>query len=436
MPGLFKTTRNIFSIKELRTRIAYTLLFVAIYRLGTYVFLPWIDPEVVRRQWESQKADNLWDQLIGTALDSHSILSLGIQPYISASIVIQLASFAFPYFQRLQQEGMAGRSKLNQITRQLTILLAFLQSIPLVFQINPGAILGGATYWCYASSIILLTSGAMFSVWLADRISEKGLGSGASILIMVGILTKFPLALKEEVTNEGQNYLFLIIEAVVFIGVVVAVITFMQGTRRIELQYARQMMVATRSYSGTRQYLPIKINATGVMPVIFANIFVGITKYCCDKLKEKSDIAHAIAEAFSNTNKWQFNLCQAVLIFVGTFMYAAVFINPVKIANELKQNNGFIPGVKPGRPTAKYIDRVMSRVIFPGAVFLAIIAMIPAIASWEGIGITEKFSRFYGGTSMLIIVGVILEMVQHIGGHLNMAHYDTMMQSSQKMPDL
>jgi preprotein translocase subunit SecY len=434
--GVFKTIRRMLSIKDLRVRIAYTLFFVTLYRLGTYVFLPWIDPYALKKFWDSQKSANMWDQLIGTSLDSYSIFSLGIQPYISASIVVQLASFAFPYFQRLQQEGIAGRSKLNQITRRLTILIALLQGIPAVWDINPKFVLGGATRWFYVSSLMLMTASTVFSVWMADKITEKGLGIGASVLIMVGMMAKFPKALKGEIMKEGQNMLFLILVLVGFFCVVLIIITFMQGTRKIRLQYARQMMVATHSYQGTRQYLPIKMNATGVMPVIFASILVGIVQYGCDKLKEQSDIAHSIATALKSPTNWQFNLSQAVLIFVGTFMYAAVFINPRKISNELKQSNGFIPGVKPGLPTAKYIDRVTSRVIFPGAIFLALVAMMPSLVSWHGIGITKEFSRYCGGTSLLIVIGVILEVINHVNGHLHMAHYDDMLQNTTKVSDL
>ena len=439
MKNFFSSLKKASSIPALRKKILYTLFFVAIYRLGNLFILPWINAVKFFEGQEKAKM-NFWDSLLGTSLGTSSIFSLGIAPYISASIIIQLAGFVLPYFQRLQQEGMTGRAKLGRITRYFAVVMAIIQATLQVRSIDKEYLLianNGSYLWFYIVSVILMTAGSVISIWLADLITEKGLGNGTSILIMAGIISRLAPALITEVRE--QRGFMLLIELLVFTAIVLGTIIFMQGVRKIGLQYARQM-TSMYSYGEGRQYLPIKINATGVMPIIFASVFVGFVKFCAKFLHEKVDWAFAgkVKNVFEDIHGWKFNVAKAVLIFLGTIMYAAVFINPVKIANELKQSNGFISGIKPGRPAAQYIDKVMSRILLPGALFLAIVALLPAVVYWEGNGLvkTAEFSQFYGGTSMLIIIGVIIEMVQQVEGHLNMVYYDSILQEKEHLPNL
>ncbi len=427
--SFLEKTKKVLLIKELRNRLLYTLCCCTVYRLGTYILLPHLNPETVLATMQKTKESSMWDRLLGTSLDTHSLFLLGISPYITASIVVQFCGFSIPYFQQLQQEGQAGRAQLKKITRQLTVLMAIGQAIPNVFNIQTNFILGSdqwGAYWFYVTSILLITASSMFCVWLADSITEKGLGNGTSVLIMVGIIAKLPQAIIVEFTNVNQTILFLIIELIILFFIILAIIIFMQAVRQILLQYAKQMANSSLAFGGKRQYLPIKMNMTGVMPVIFASTFVRIISFLAKILKDKSTIAKTIAEALKDSLNWQFNLCLAILIVIGTFTYASLFVNPIEIANQLKQSGGFISGVKPGRPTAHYIDTIISRVILPGALFLAIITMIPSIAAWEKIGISREFSGFYGGTSLIIIIGVILDMVEAIEGHLTMNQYNSL----------
>ncbi|MEM9569350.1 MAG: preprotein translocase subunit SecY [Bacteroidota bacterium] len=427
MKNLFSTIKDIYSIKTLRKRLAYTLFFAFIYRLGTYVLLPWLNSAKVVESFKRQAEENYWDKVFGTSLSSHSLFSLGISPYISASIVMQLFTFSIPYFQRLQQEGTAGRNKINQYTRQLAIIMAILQGIPTLANTNNEFILGINTWgktWFRATSLVLMIASVMFCIWLADCISEKGIGNGTSILIMTGILSKLPAALKKEWYSKGKTALFLFVEGMVFLFIVIAVIVFIQGVRKVTLQYARQMTMDSNKYSGKQHHLPIKMNITGVMPIIFASMFVGILRWLASFLKDKVDFAKSIEEALQ-LHKWQCNALQAVLIFLSTFIYAAIFTNPAKIANDLKRSGGFISGVKPGRATTLFLDRTISLVVAPAALFLALVAMLPSVAYWAGV--SEEFSVFYGGSSLLIIVSVVLEMVQHVESNLSMLYYDKMM---------
>ena len=441
MKNFFDTCRDIFRITQLRQRLLSTLFYVVIFRLGTCILLPWLDTTKVVESFKMRSEANFWDRMLGTSFASLSLFSLGISPYITASILVQFFTFAFPYFQRLQQEGQSGRVKLNYVTRILTIPLAVGQSLPRIFTIRKELILGAGEvnmFWFYLNATLLITAGAMFSVWLADRITEKGLGNGASVLIMVNILAKLPKAIVGEIRTENRTVLFFIIEFFILFLIVLSIILFTQAVRKITLQYARQMMV-NYSYGGdSRQYLPIKMNITGVMPIIFSNIFVGIAAFFAGVLHTKLEfsVAGRIAAALKDTLSWQNNATQAVLIFFATFVYASIFVNPMKIANDLKQNNAFISGVKPGQATAHFIDKTISRVIFPGAIFLAIVAMFPALVASKAVGVSEDFAHFYGGTALLIITGVILEMVDQIQGHLDMHQYDKLMLGMKKVPNL
>ena len=427
MKKLFSTIKDIYSIKTLRKRLAYTLFFALLYRLGTYVLLPWLNSAKVVASLKKQGEENYWDKVFGTSLSSHSLFSLGISPYISASIIMQLFTFSIPYFQRLQQEGTAGRNKINQYTRQLAIIMAILQGIPTLRNTSPEFILGINTWgktWFRATSLFLMIASTMFCVWLADCISEKGIGNGTSVLIMTGILSKLPEALKKEIYTKDKTILFLFVEGIIFLLIVLTIIVFIQGVRKVTLQYARQMTMDSNKYSGKQHHLPIKMNITGVMPIIFASMFVGILRWIATFFKDKIDFAKSVGEALE-PHKWQCNALQAVLIFMSTFIYAAIFTNPSKIANDLKRSGGFIPGIKPGRSTMLFLDRTISLVIAPAALFLAIVSMLPSVAHWAGV--SKEFCTFFGGSSLLIIVSVILEMVQHVESNLSMLYYDKMM---------
>jgi preprotein translocase subunit SecY len=439
MKNFFSSLKKASSIPALRKKLLYTLFFVAIYRFGNFFVLPWINAGKVFEVQKNNVAD-FWDSLLGTSLNTFSVFSLGITPYISASIIIQLAGFVLPSFQRLQQEGMTGRAKLNRLTRYLAVVMAIIQAIVRARGIDKGYLLideKGSYFWFYFFAVLLMAAGSVFSIWLADLITEKGLGNGTSILIMAGIISRLVPALITEIRE--QRGFMLLVGLLVFTAIVFATIVFMKGVRKVGLQYARQM-TSMYSYGEGRQYLPIKINATGVMPIIFASVFVGFLTFISKVLYEKFEWAFAgkIHDVFKDAYGWKCNAVKALLIFLGTIMYAAVFINPVKIANELKQNNGFISGVKPGHSTAQYIDKVMSRILLPGALFLAIVALFPSVVYWEGNGLvkTAEFSQFYGGTSMLIIIGVIMEMVQQVEGHLNMVYYDSILQEKEHLPNL
>lgn len=425
MKKFFQTIRDIFSIEDLRIRILNTIGFLIIFRLGSFVVLPGVDPDKLTTPGGIFDFLNIF---LGGAFNRASIFALGIMPYISASIVIQLMTVAVPYFQKLQKEGDSGRKKMTQITRILTIAITAAQAISyLTVTIPADAILVDNRFYFTISSVIIITTGTMFCMWLGERITDKGIGNGISMLIMIGIIAGFPTAIIQEAAAKGmQGALLFILEILALFFVVMATVMLTQAVRRIPVQYAKQV-VGNKVYGGQRQYIPLKVNASGVMPIIFAQALMFIPPMIAGFWRDSSDIANTIGNTFNDFTSWQYNVVFGILVVVFTFFYTAITVNPNDIADNLKRNGGFIPGIKPGKQTSEFIDTILTRITFPGSVFLAIVAILPAIASLAGV--TQGFSYFYGGTSLLIMVGVILDTLQQIESYLLMRHYDGMMKS-------
>jgi preprotein translocase subunit SecY len=429
MKRFFQTIRNIFSIEDLRVRILNTIGFLIVFRLGSFIVIPGIDAShpSLAGAGATQGILGLLNTFLGGSFSRASIFALGIMPYISASIIVQLLTFAVPYFQKLQKEGDSGRKRLNQITRVLTIFITGFQSYAYIRgTIDVGAIIQPGFFF-FMSAITVLVAGTMFCMWLGERITDKGIGNGISVLIMIGIISRLPLALYDEaVNNRGMNgALLFIIELLVLFAIVMGVILLTNATRRIPIQYAKQV-IGNKLYGGKRDFIPLKMNSAGVMPIIFAQALMFIPVMLAGLWKD-SDISAYIGQTFSDPYSWQYNTLFGVMILVFTFFYTAITINANDIADNLKRNGGFVPGVKPGKQTAEFIDTVLSRITFPGALFLVMIAILPAFAVRAGI--SQNFSHFYGGTSLLIMVGVILDTLQQIESYLLMRHYEGMMKS-------
>ncbi len=426
MKKFIQTIRNIFAIEELRTRILNTIGFLIIFRLGSFVVLPGVDPSKLTTG--AGGIFGLLNTFLGGAFERASVFGLGIMPYISASIVLQLMTVAVPYFQKLQKEGDSGRKKINQITRVLTIFICMAQSLAYLSASIPAeAIILENEFLFKLSSMVILTSGTIFCMWLGERITDKGIGNGISMLIMIGIISRFPGSIVAEAVTRGMSQaLIFILELVVLFFVVMATVALVQAVRRIPVQYAKQV-VGNKVYGGQRQYIPLKVNSSGVMPIIFAQSLMFLPAMLAGFWREQSDIAQYIGTTFSDIQSWQYNLLFAVLIILFTFFYTAITINPNQIADDMKRNGGFIPGIKPGKQTSEFIDNVMSRITLPGSFFLAIIAILPAFAMIAGVN--SGFAQFYGGTSLLIMVGVILDTLQQIESYLLMRHYEGMMKS-------
>ncbi len=435
-----ETCKNIWKIEDLRNRLLTTLLFVLIYRFGSFIVLPGVDASVLEEISSTHDQTRggllaLLDMFSGGAFSNASIFALGIMPYISASIIVQLLGIAVPYFQRLQKEGESGYRKMNQITRYLTVAILLFQGPS--YLVNLQAQMGGALpdsvgfNWFTISSTLILLAGSMFVMWLGERITDKGIGNGISFIILIGIIARLPGAIIQEFTarlnNAGGGLIVFLAEIVALILVIAVAIMLVQGTRKIPVQYAKRI-VGNKQYGGVRQYIPLKVNAANVMPIIFAQAimfiplaFVGFS----------SDGSGWFARNFlNNTGVW-YNVVFALLIIVFTYFYTAIIINPTQIAENLKLNNGFIPGVKPGKKTAEYIDDIMSRITLPGSIFLAIVAILPAFA--QVLGVSQGFAQFFGGTSLLIMVGVILDTLQQIESHLLMRHYDGLLDSGSRI---
>jgi preprotein translocase subunit SecY len=425
MKRFFQTIRNIFSIEDLRVRILNTVGFLIIFRLGSYVVLPGVDPDKLTTPGG---IFDFLDIFLGGAFNRASIFALGIMPYISASIVIQLLTVAVPYFQKMQKEGDSGRKKMTQITRVLTIAITAAQSISYIAVTIPAeAILVESRVLFTVASVVIITTGTMFCMWLGERITDKGIGNGISMLIMIGIIAGFPQALIQEAAAKGmQGALLFILEILALFFVVMAVVMLTQAIRRIPVQYAKQV-VGNKVYGGQRQYIPLKVNSSGVMPIIFAQALMFIPGMVAGFWRDSSEIANVIGNTFNDFTSWQYNLVFGLLVVVFTFFYTAITVNPNDIADNLKRNGGFIPGIKPGKQTSEFIDTVLTRITLPGSIFLAIVAILPAIASLAGV--TRGFSYFYGGTSLLIMVGVILDTLQQIESYLLMRHYEGLMKS-------
>jgi len=427
---LIQTIKNIFKIEDLRARLLYTFGIILLYRLGKYVTLPGIDPSQLAglKHQTSSGIMGLLDMFSGGAFSQASIFALGIMPYISASIVVQLLGIVFPYFQKLQKEGESGRRKMNQYTRYLTVAVLILQAptylINLHAQLPATAFILTGTFFT-VSSVVILTAGTMFVMWLGEKITDKGIGNGISLIIMIGIVARMPANFIFEAgtrMNGAGGAIALIVEMLFLFAVVLGVILLVQGTRRVPVQYARRI-VGNKQYGGVRQYIPLKVNAAGVMPIIFAQAIMMLPMIIAGYASSGS----GFIVAFSDMYGFWYNLVTAILIIVFTYFYTAITINPVQMAEDMKKNGGFIPGIKPGRRTVEFFDTIMSRITFPGSIFLAIVAILPSIAVKSGV--TPQFAQFYGGTSLLILVGVILDTLQQIESHLLMRHYDGLMKS-------
>ena len=431
-----ETFKNIWTIEELRKRILVTVLLVLVYRLGCYVVLPGISPsdiDALASFTNKSGLMQLLDMFSGGAFSQASIFALGIMPYITASIVIQLCGMILPSFQKMQREGESGRQKMNQYTRYLTVLILILQApaylINLQVQVN-GAANGAAMsfgFWTVVYLTIILAAGSMFIMWLGERITDRGIGNGISFIILVGIIARLPGALFFEFTSRlpgttaGQGGLVMfIVEVVLLFAVTVGAVLLVQGTRKVPVQYAKRI-VGNRQYGGARQYIPLTVNAAGVMPIIFAQAIMFIPMTLAGFRGAESGFLHA----FTDINSFWYNAVFFLLIVAFTYFYTAITVRPTQMAEDMKRNNGFIPGVKPGKKTAEYLDAIMSRITLPGSIFLGIVAILPAFARF--FGISQNFAQFFGGTSLLIMVGVVLDTLQQVESHLTMHHYDGLM---------
>lgn len=439
MKRLIEIIKNIWKIEDLRKRILYTIGIILIYRLGSYIVLPGVDPSQLGslQQQGTEGLLGLLNMFSGGAFSNASIFALGIMPYITASIVIQLLGLAIPYFQKLQKEGESGRNKINQITRWLTIVVTAFQAPAYLVNlrsqvpaeaITPFVVGGSPSTFFTISSVIILIAGTLFIMWLGERITEKGIGNGISLIIMIGIIARLPFALFGEfisrMEQQGGGLVLFIIELAVLVLVILFSILLVQGTRRIPVQYAKRI-VGNKQYGGTRQYIPIKVNAAGVMPIIFAQaiMFLPVTIAGFSN----SESVSSWAGTFLNMYGFWYNLVFFLLIVIFTYFYTAITVNPKQMAEDIKKNSGFIPGVKPGKKTSDFIDNIISRITLPGSIFLGIIAILPALITQ--VGVTGSFSQFYGGTSLLILVGVVLDTLHQIESHLLMRHYDGLMKS-------
>ncbi len=431
-----ETIKNIFKIEELRKRLAYTFILVLIYRFGCFVVLPGIDASMLAglQTTSSQGLVGLLNMFSGGAFGNASIFALGVMPYISASIVIQLLAMFVPYFRKLQMEGEAGRRKMNQITRWLTIVVIVIQGPAYLATVHsqiPAAAfvavnnLGWSSFVFNLVSTVILMAGSMFVMWLGERITDRGIGNGISLIIMIGIVARLPYALiaefSEKLSVNNGGLILLLVELIVWLFVIAAAIALVQAVRRVPIQYAKRV-IGNRQYGGVRQYLPMKINAAGVMPIIFAQALM-----LFPMIFSRWDATRGIAATFSDYTGVWYNIVFFILIVLFTFFYTAVTVNPTMMAENLKNNGGFIPGVKPGKKTVEYLDSIMTRVTLPGSFFLGIIAILPAFAM--SFGVNNSFASFYGGTSLLILVGVVLDTLQQVESYLLMRHYDGLMKT-------
>ena len=428
-----ETIKNIWKIEELRNKLGITILFILIYRFGSFIVLPGINPEALTalQQQTSSGLMSLLDMFSGGAFSNASIFALGIMPYISASIVVQLLTIAIPYFQKMQREGESGRNKINRITRYLTVAILLFQGPSYLVNLKVQMLHAGSVMpeglWFSISSTLILCAGSMFVMWLGERMTDRGIGNGISMLIMIGIIARFPAAITQEfisrIGDAGGGLVMFLAEIVILLVVIALSILLVQGTRRVPVQYAKRM-VGNKQYGGVRQYIPLKVNAAGVMPIIFAQAIMMVPIMFAGF---NADGVSGFMQAFMDNTGFWYNFVFAILIIVFTYFYTAITINPTQMAEQMKLNNGFIPGVKPGKKTAEYLDIIMSRITLPGSFFLALVAIMPAFASI--FGITNEFAQFYGGTSLLILVGVVLDTLQQIESHLLNRHYDGLLDS-------
>lgn len=432
---LVDTIKNIWKIEDLRKRLVVTFLLILVYRVGCYVVLPGIDPNqlAAMKSFTSGGLMQLLDMFSGGAFSQASIFALGIMPYITASIVIQLLGMVLPQFQKLQREGESGHMKINQYTRYLTVLILLLQApaylFNLEYQVNSAAHGTMALTWLDKTYMtVILAAGSMFIMWLGERITDKGVGNGMSFIILIGIIARLPGAFIEEfmgrISSAQGGLVMLVIEIVLLFAVILGAVLLVQGTRKVPVQYAKRI-VGNKQYGGARQYIPLKVNAAGVMPIIFAQaiMFIPLTLAGFGSRGEAS----SIVKALTNMEGFWYNFIYFLMIVAFTYFYTAITVRPTQMSEDMKRNNGFIPGVKPGKKTADYLDSIMSRITLPGSIFLGIVAIMPAFA--RICGVTHSFAQFFGGTSLLIMVGVVLDTLQQIESHLLMHHYDGLMKS-------
>jgi preprotein translocase subunit SecY len=426
MKKFFTTISNIWKIEDLRVRITNTLLFLLIYRVGSFIRLPGVSDAIASKS-KAEGLVGLLNMFAGGSFSRVSIFALGVMPYISASIVMQLLGIAVPYFAKMQKEGESGRNKINQWTRYLTILITAAQAAAyLRSQVTADEMLISNPMFTIMNTFVL-TAGTLFVMWLGEKITDKGIGNGISLIIMVGIIAQLPGAFVAEFQNRttgSGGLITFIVELVALLGVVMFTILIVQGTRKIAVQYAKRI-VGNKQYGGVRQYIPLKVNAAGVMPIIFAQALMFIPATLASFFPTAA--SNSILIALSNYNSWLHNLLFAILIIVFTYFYTAITVNPKQMAEDMKRNSGFVPGVKPGEATTSYIDDIISKITLPGSIFLAIIAIIPALANL--VGVNTLFARFFGGTSLIILVGVVLDTLQQIESHLLMRHYDGLMKT-------
>ena len=432
---LVDTIKNIWKIEDLRKRLVVTFLLILVYRVGCYVVLPGIDPNqlAAMKSFTSGGLMQLLHEVSGGAFSQASIFALGIMPYITASIVIQLLGMVLPQFQKLQREGESGHMKINQYTRYLTVLILLLQApaylFNLEYQVNSAAHGTMALTWLDKTYMtVILAAGSMFIMWLGERITDKGVGNGISFIILIGIIARLPGAFIEEfmgrISSAQGGLVMLVIEIVLLFAVILGAVLLVQGTRKVPVQYAKRI-VGNKQYGGARQYIPLKVNAAGVMPIIFAQaiMFIPLTLAGFGSRGEAS----SIVKALTNMEGFWYNFIYFLMIVAFTYFYTAITVRPTQMSEDMKRNNGFIPGVKPGKKTADYLDSIMSRITLPGSIFLGIVAIMPAFA--RICGVTHSFAQFCGGTSLLIMVGVVLDTLQQIESHLLMHHYDGLMKS-------
>lgn len=432
---LVDTIKNIWKIEDLRKRLVVTFLLILVYRVGCYVVLPGIDPNqlAAMKSFTSGGLMQLLDMFSGGAFSQASIFALGIMPYITASIVIQLLGMVLPQFQKLQREGESGHMKINQYTRYLTVLILLLQApaylFNLEYQVNSAAHGTMALTWLDKTYMtVILAAGSMFIMWLGERITDKGVGNGISFIILIGIIARLPGAFIEEfmgrISSAQGGLVMLVIEIVLLFAVILGAVLLVQGTRKVPVQYAKRI-VGNKQYGGARQYIPLKVNAAGVMPIIFAQaiMFIPLTLAGFGSRGEAS----SIVKALTNMEGFWYNFIYFLMIVAFTYFYTAITVRPTQMSEDMKRNNGFIPGVKPGKKTADYLDSIISRITLPGSIFLGIVAIMPAFA--RICGVTHSFAQFFGGTSLLIMVGVVLDTLQQIESHLLMHHYDGLMKS-------
>ncbi|MEO7209516.1 MAG: preprotein translocase subunit SecY [Chitinophagaceae bacterium] len=432
MKKLIRTFKNIWTIEELRSKILTTLALIFVYRLGVQIVLPGIDPNklgAIQASSGSNGLLGLFDTFAGGAFSHASILALGVMPYISASIFMQLMTILVPQIQKVQKEGESGQKKINQWTRYLTIVVTLFQAGAYVAYLNSPsyaeALIPSFKEYFFPTTIILLTAGTLFVMWLGEKIQDKGLGNGISIIIMIGILGRLPQALAQEFTAKsakgGGGLLIFLIEIAVLIAIILGTIVLIQGVRKVPVNYAKQI-VGNRQFGGARQFLPLKVNSSGVMPIIFAQAIMFLpTLFSFTHL----DSAQGIVKVFSDPSNAWYMVVYGIMVVAFTFLYTALIFNPKQMSEDLKRNNGFIPGVKPGQPTADYIGTIMDRITFPGAILLAIVGILPGFA--RNLNVTSTFASFFGGTSLLIMVAVILDTLQQVETHLLMRQYDGLM---------